>query len=99
MLLTQAEYKKISPSIRRDPRPDYDGDVKIEIMASVGDFKLVFDKHNPDEVEQAKKTFNDLRAKGYLAFKAKKDGSAGEQLTAFDPKVERMILQPQMAGG
>ncbi len=82
--------------LTRAPR---EADGIFEIMGSNGDTKIMWDKHNEDETEAARKLFKDLRAKGYLAFKAKKDGSQGEPLTDFDAKVERLIMVPQMAGG
>lgn len=65
-----------------------------------GDTKVMWDSDNADEVAAAKKTFDDLRAKGFLAFKVVgKAGDKGEQITKFDPEAERLIMTPPMRGG
>lgn len=90
----------INPSypttLQRAPR---ETDGRFEIMGREGDTKLMWDKHADDEVDAARETFRKLRAKGYLAFKAKKNGDQGEAITEFDPKAERLIMVPPMAGG
>lgn len=82
--------------LQREQGPN---DSRMELMGKDGDTKLMWDKHSEDEVEAAKTTFNTLKKKRYLAFKANKDGSQGEQMTEFDPKAERIIMVPPMAGG
>ena len=73
---------------------------EIAIMDGTGDTKVTWDARNADECEQARKTFNDLRKKGFLAFKVTaKDGSKGEQVTEFNPNEAMYILVPQLVGG
>lgn len=77
-----------------------DGRHAMAIMDDWGDTKLIWDKTKPAEVENARRTYNDLKAKGYAAFRVSgKDGEQGEQMTAFDPSAERMIMVPPMVGG
>ena len=64
-----------------------------------GDLKLIWDSDNEDEVELAEKQFNEAKEKGFLAFKAKKDGSKGKQIEKFDPESERIVMTPPIAGG
>jgi hypothetical protein len=64
-----------------------------------GDTKLIWDKSNADEVENAKRTFDDLKKKGFAAFKVVGEGAKGEQLFSFDSNAERIIMVPQMRGG
>lgn len=74
--------------------------IEIATMDGTGDTKRIWDKNNPDEVEDARASFDRLRAKGYLAFHVTgKDGERGEQMTKFDPNAERMILVPAFKGG
>lgn len=76
------------------------GDVEIAVMGKEGDVKTIWNPRNTDEVEHARKTFVELRAKGYLAFRVNDNGENGEQITEFDPTVGKMILMvPQMRGG
>ncbi len=83
-------------SPRNEPQP---GDSVISVMGQRGDTKLIWNKNNAEEVANAKRTFDDLRAKRFLAFKVTDDGSKGEQINEFDPNIERMIMVPPMVGG
>jgi len=77
-----------------------DGDHELARMGIEGDVKTIWDKGNRDEVANARRTFDDLRAKGYLAFHVTgKNGDQGEQMDEFDPDAERMIMIPPMQGG
>ena len=72
---------------------------KISVMGKEGDTKVIWDASKPDEVESARRTFDDLKKKKYIAFKVKKDGSQGEVISEFDPDAEKIILAPPMSGG
>ena len=74
------------------------GELRV-LDPSKGDIKLVWDSENEDEVELAEKQFDEAKKKGFLAFKAKKDGSKGKQITEFDPESEKIIMTPPIAGG
>ena len=78
---------------------NYETQGELCIMNHTGDTKLVWDRANTPEVDNAKRTFTDLRAKGYLAYKVKKDGEKAEQIHEFDPAAERIIPAPPMDGG
>jgi folate-dependent tRNA-U54 methylase TrmFO/GidA len=73
----------------------------MEIMDRTGDTKKIWDPTKPVEVEDARRTFNDLKKKGYAAFQVRDDddGTAGEQMRDFDPNAGRMIMRPPMQGG
>lgn len=72
----------------------------LAVMDKVeGDQTVGWDPNNPNEIEQAQATFDSLRAKGYFAYKVDKEGKQGEQVTKFDPKLERIILAPPLQGG
>ena len=71
----------------------------MAVLGSAGDVKRIWDRTNPDEVDDARASFNRLRDKGHLAFRVNKDGTSGEQMDSFEPNAERMILIPQMQGG
>lgn len=77
---------------------DYTG--ALEVLDSTGDTRLIWDRDNPDEVENARAMFQKLtKDRKYSAFKAKRDGSQGERMDTFDPAAERMLLIPQYQGG
>jgi hypothetical protein len=72
---------------------------QLAVMGQVGDYKIVWDSENTAEVEQARKTYSELRAKGFLAFAVRKGGERGEPIREFDPEAERIIMVPKVAGG
>jgi hypothetical protein len=73
---------------------------EIAVMGRMGDLKVIWDRSKPEEVQAARKQFDEMRKKGYLAFSVKgKDGAKDEQITEFDPDAERIILAPAMRGG
>jgi hypothetical protein len=71
----------------------------LATLAPAGDLKSTWDSERPDEVSAARKQFDDLTKKGYLAFKVKKDGDKGELIREFDPEAEKIILSPPVRGG
>lgn len=72
---------------------------KMHVMDESGDTKIIWDSKNEDEVEAAKKQFDALKKKGYLAYSVKKDGEKGEVMNEWDPDVERVILAKPIRGG
>lgn len=70
------------------------------VLDQTGDTKIIWDSENRDEVDNARRTFEDLTKKGYLAFKVKGEkGEKGEQVRTFEAGLERLILVPPMVGG
>lgn len=73
---------------------------EMAIMDRSGDSKLIWDKDNADEVENAKRTFDDLKKKGFIAYKVEgEQGDKGEIIKKFDPTAERLIMAPPLVGG
>ena len=72
---------------------------ELAVMGRQGDTKVIWDASNADEVAAARKTFDELRGKGFLAFSVKAMGGKGEQIFKFDPEAEKIILAPPMRGG
>lgn len=72
----------------------------MEVMDPTGDTKIIWDAANEDEVENARRTFDDLKKKGFIAYSVKgKNGKKGEIIREFDPDAERLIMAPPMQGG
>lgn len=71
----------------------------LRVLGREGDLKTVWDVDKPAEVEAAKKTFNELKTKGYLAYAVQEGGAKGIRLFDFDPKRNSIILAPPMTGG
>lgn len=73
---------------------------EMAVLDRTGDTKIIWSKDNPDEVANAKRTFDDLKKKGFAAFAVTgKNGDKGEQIHAFDANAERLIMIPPMVGG
>lgn len=72
----------------------------MAVMGREGDVKQLWDPANPDEVAVARKVFDDLKKKGFVAYTVEgAKGKKGTVLTAFDPQAGRIIMAPAMAGG
>lgn len=72
---------------------------EMRTMGSSGDTKIIWDSEQEDEVANAKRTFTDLKKKGYAAFAVAAKGKPGERITEFDPTAESLIMVPAIAGG
>ncbi len=74
---------------------------EMSIMdTGAGDIKQMWDSDNPDEVEVARKQFEECtEKKRMLAFRVDKKGNKSEQIKTFDAKAEAIILVPQVCGG
>lgn len=72
---------------------------EMAIMGRQGDTKMTWTPDNKPEVDAARKTFDDLRGKGYLAFSVEADGGKGKQIFSFEPHAAKIILSPPMRGG
>lgn len=93
------EFTKLT-DIEDENTVDFTRHGLIEILDSSGDTKKIWDRNNPDEVEDAKASFNRLTKKGYSAFYVeKKGGDKAGRMAEFDPAAEGMILVPQIQGG
>lgn len=69
-------------------------------MDRTGDTKLIWSPAVDAEVENARRTFRDLKKAGHLAYKVNpNDGTKGEQILEFDPTAEKIIMAPPMRGG
>lgn len=65
-----------------------------------GDTRIMWDKGNKTEVENARRTFRDLLKDGYMAYRAVgKKGAQEEVIREFDADAERIILVRQLVGG
>lgn len=71
----------------------------IIVLDHTGDTRVMWDPRIKDEVDNAKKTFADMKKKGYLAYTVKKNGDPGEVIQEFDPQAGKIIMAPQLVGG
>lgn len=72
---------------------------EMRVLSGKGDLKVVWSATNPDEVESARRQFEELRKKGFSAFEVGRLGKAGTRMDEFDPEAEKVILTPPLRGG
>lgn len=72
---------------------------ELVVIDQTGDTKVIWDSSKKEEVAAARKTFDDLKKKGYWAYSVKKNGEKGEVIQEFDEEAEKIILAPRMVGG
>lgn len=72
----------------------------LRVMDPVaGDTKVIWDPDNADEVANARRTFDEMRKKGFTAYSVDDKGKGKEVIREFDPKASKIIMRPAMAGG
>lgn len=68
-----------------------------------GDVKLTWEHGNADDIATARQTFDTLRRQGFLAYKvtsgSRTRAAQREQIRAFDPEAEQIVLAPPLRGG
>lgn len=72
----------------------------MHVMDPTGDTKIIWDKDNPDEVANARRTFEDLVTnKRFTAYRVDDTGDRSAVIREFDPTAEKLIIRPAMQGG
>jgi hypothetical protein len=72
---------------------------ELLIADKTGHARLQWKRNKPDEVKRAKDRFDELKARGYMAYSVTGKGDQGEVVKDFDPKAERIIMNSQVIGG
>lgn len=72
---------------------------EICVMDSSGDVRTIWNPNNTREVENARRTFEDLTSQNYHAFRVLEGGDQGERMDDFDETAGKIIMVPQMVGG
>ncbi|HEV2432352.1 MAG TPA: hypothetical protein VGT43_12660 [Burkholderiales bacterium] len=72
---------------------------EFKVLDPNGHTRTSWDTSNPEEVERARRIFNDLMNRGYRAFRM--NGGAGESVpkSAFDPKDKETLFVPPIRAG
>lgn len=71
----------------------------LHVLDTTGDTRTMWDPTRPTEVEEARKQFQRMQKKGYLAHTVRDDGEPGEVIREFDPQAGKIIMRPQLVGG
>jgi len=72
---------------------------ELRVLNETGDLKVSWDPSKPIEVEAARKQFEDLKKKNYVAYALTKSNKKGKAITEFDPSAEKIVLTPMLQGG
>lgn len=66
-----------------------------------GDERLEWDPDKPEEVEEARSKFEELKTRGYLLYEMVEETvrKRGRRIHEFSPDLGAVIAAPQMAGG
>jgi hypothetical protein len=72
---------------------------EMSVMDSSGHKELKWSTDRSDEVAVAKKTFDNLIAKGYSAFASEKKAEPKHLVKTFDPAMEEVVMVPRTVGG
>jgi hypothetical protein len=72
---------------------------EMRIMDQSGDTKLIWDPNIDDELQNAERTFKDLKKKGYSAYRVDKKGEKSGLMEEFDEDAGKIIMVPKMKGG
>ena len=73
----------------------------ILILGDIGrtEARFEWDKKDQKQIEAAERLFNELKGKGFAAFKMDKVGEPDENIFDFDPELECIVFLPQITGG
>jgi len=69
------------------------------VMDSSGDTRHQFDVSNKESIARAEERFRELTGLGFRAVAFGGNGSSGELIDKFDPKIEQTLFIPQLKGG
>jgi hypothetical protein len=72
---------------------------EFKVLDPNGHTRTAWDAGDPEEVESARRLFNDLMNRGYRAFRMDAGGGGGAQKSAFDPKDKETLLVPPIRAG
>ena len=72
---------------------------EFTVLDPNGHTTTMWDPQSPAEVDRARRVFDEMRRRGYRAFRIGKDGGPGEPRRSFDPKDDAMLFVPPIHAG
>jgi hypothetical protein len=72
---------------------------EFKVLDPNGHTRTTWDTGSPEEVETARRIFNDLMNSGYRAFRMDEGAGEGVPKSAFDPKDKETLLVPPIRAG
>jgi hypothetical protein len=93
-------FEGLTPEMTALLEENSDATGVMAVMSHEGDTPFKWNKNDPVEVENARRTFEFFtKEKKFFAFKEKRMGGQGDQIREFDPNAEKIIFVPQSVGG
>lgn len=72
----------------------------MTILDRSGDTAVLWDRADPEQVEETRRRFDEIIGQGYLAEKTNTGyAQDGEQIREFDPQAQRIVMRPPLVGG
>ena len=72
---------------------------EFKVLDPNGHTRTTWDTTSPEEIESARRLFNDLMNRGYRAFRMNGAGGEGVPKSTFDPKDKETLLVPPIRAG
>jgi hypothetical protein len=72
---------------------------EFKVLDPNGHTRTAWDAGNAEEVETARRIFNDLMSRGYRAFRMNEGAGEGVPKSGFDPKDKETLLVPPIRAG
>lgn len=72
---------------------------EFKVLDPNGHTRTSWDTASPEEVENARRVFNDLMSRGYRAFRVDAGAGEGQPRSTFDPKDRETLLVPPIRAG
>lgn len=72
---------------------------EFKVLDPNGHTRTTWDTSSAEDVENARRVFNDLMKRGYRAFRMDERAGEGVPRSAFDPKERETLLVPPIRAG
>jgi hypothetical protein len=72
---------------------------ELKVLDPNGHSSTTWDSTDQDQVETARRIFNELTRQGYRAFRMERNSTEGTPKRTFDPKDEETLLVPPIRAG
>lgn len=75
---------------------------ELILLNHLGDERKIWGRKEADAFRKAKDKFDELKAKGWFAYRVIPDkirGDKKEEIKEFDPEAEKIVMSPAHAGG
>ena len=72
---------------------------EFKVLDPNGHTRTTWDTSSPEEIDTARRIFNDLMKHGYRAFRMDQAAGEGVAKSAFDPKDKETLLVPPIRAG